>query len=880
MTCPRALATALAGTAVMAFVALGASIPAEAGSAVVATATPAAPADGFQATRTVERTFTEADGSVATVSSHQVTVRADHTQNLRGRERVLVSWSGAQPSGGRASNPFGENGLQQEYPVVVMQCRGTDDPTLPAARQLRPETCWTASVAQRSQTLRSTSEASWVHDVHNTEADKQRVSGIDPIPADECPSADIAPYFTHLTEFAAVNGTVYPACDADSMPPEAAVGAAFPAAELSAFTDENGTGEVQFEVRSDVENESLGCNDDVACSIVVIPISGISCDQASTPTTLGDRSCRKLGRFAPGSSNFANDGIDLAVGPALWWSESNWRNRFTIPISFGLPPDTCDVLDSRAPTGFYGSELLAQAALQWSPAYCLNKARFKFQLNQLSDVAGFNLMLSGEGAAAVVSSVHENVGADPVAYAPTAVTGFAIGYVIDRPGNAGEYTQLRMNARLLAKLLTQSYLGSDLGRGHPGMSGNPLSIVTDPEFVALNPGLTSTNQEAAATVLSLSNSSDVIEQVTEYIAADADAMAFVNGEPDPSGMVVNPEYVGLSLPTPEVPLLDTYVPETQNTCRQANPSVYFSQLAAPVTTMRKIAEALLDAWPNVQTRCDFDLSTQQFKTGRIERQSYGSRFMLGIVSLGDLERYGLRSAALKVGDAAFVGPTGRGLANAISLTQQTRKRGPFVLDQADVSSARNAYPGTMVVYTAAKTRGLDPETARKVAQFIRVSTTEGQEQGSGNGQLPAGYLPISRTGATAGLYASAQAVADAVEAQDPPETDPPTPVDPPVDPVDEPGTSAPPGAGIGGVPDLVLPDLEPPATDAVGQVPASGVPVAGEVPPAGLLATASTESETSAVAGSLFPVLLLVGFLGLMAATGSRFFVRRPEVPA
>ena len=68
-----------------------------------------------------------------------------------------------------------------------------------------------------------------------------------------------------------------------------------------------------------------------------------------------------------------------------------------VPITFGLPPDACDILDPRAPTGFYGSELLAQAALQWSPAYCLNKKRFKFQLNQMSDEAGWNLMESGGG---------------------------------------------------------------------------------------------------------------------------------------------------------------------------------------------------------------------------------------------------------------------------------------------------------------------------------------------------------------------------------------------------------------------------------------------------------------------------------------------------
>ena len=226
---------------------------------------------------------------------------------------------------------------------------------------------------------------------------------------------------------------MYEACDSAHMAPEAAVDAAFPAAEIAAFTDTTGAGSVEFEVRSDVENESLGCNHKVECSIVVIPINGLSCDTPSEPASIEDEACRKGGRFTPGSSNFANDGVDQSVSPALWWSASNWANRFAIPVTFGLPPDTCDILDPRPPTGFYGSELLAQASLQWSPAYCLDKKRFKFQHNQMSDEAGFNLMEGGGGAAAVVSSEHERRGDDPVAYAPTAVTGFSIGYVIDRP---------------------------------------------------------------------------------------------------------------------------------------------------------------------------------------------------------------------------------------------------------------------------------------------------------------------------------------------------------------------------------------------------------------------------------------------------------------
>ncbi|HEY1116197.1 MAG TPA: hypothetical protein VGE43_00745, partial [Acidimicrobiales bacterium] len=296
--------------------------------------------DAWTATKTITRQFVQPDGTTYSFPSHTVTVTAEHTKNLRGRQRILIKWKGAQPSGGRASNPYGENGLNQEYPVVVLQCRGVDDPSLPKKEQLSPDNCWTASVAQRSQITRSESEATWTHDLFATPEDKARISGADPFPsAEECPTADIAPYFTRLTPFVTAKGETFPACDADHMPPEAAVGAAFPPAEVAAFTDLDGTGSVQFEVRSDVENESLGCNDKVACSIVVIPIAGISCDQPSSPMTLADQACRKGGRFPAGSSNFANEGADQAVSPALWWSASNWKNRFAIPITFGLPPD-------------------------------------------------------------------------------------------------------------------------------------------------------------------------------------------------------------------------------------------------------------------------------------------------------------------------------------------------------------------------------------------------------------------------------------------------------------------------------------------------------------------------------------------------------------
>ena len=821
--------------------------PASATSAAVATTS------GFHATKTLTRDRF-VNGASTSTDTRDVTVDVDKTTELRGRERIRVSWSGAHPSGGRAANPYGEAGLAQEYPVVILQCRGRDDDTLPAAEQLAPSTCWTSTRQQRTQSA-SEAAAVWRHDAYATEAQRDRISGVASFPpAASC--TDVPILSTHVTTFAAANGTVFPACSSETMPPEAAVGASYPPSEIAAFTDVDGTGSTQFEVRSDLENESLGCSHTVACSVVVIPIMGISCLDA-------DPVCNKAGRFAPGSSNFAHDGVDDTVSPLYWWSPSNWRNRFSVPITFGLPPDACDVLDKRSPTAFYGSELMSQATLQWAPAYCLRKDRFKFQHNRMADEAAFSLMESGQAPGAFLSSKRDIEGGDPVGYAPIAVTGFAVSYMIDKPDNAGELTALRLTPRLLAKLLTQSYPASDLGRQHPGLETNPLSINLDPEFKALNPGLDDRAREAAATVLSLSQSSDVVRTLTEYMAADKDATAFVKGQPDPWGMKVNPSYKGISLPLSEWPLKDTFVPTSSQECLRANPSVYLSQVAAPVSYLRTVAEAVLDAWPNAQTRCDRPTSTDPWKLGRIDRQGIGARFMLGITSLGDAARFGLRTAQLQTTRKRFAGPDTASLTAAVKHATRPARLAPFTIKQVALQKDPRAYPGTMVVHAAARTAHLGQSDAAKVASFIRTATTEGQKPGPGNGQLPGGFLPIRRTGATAALFESAAQVADAVAAQNGAATTTAPLVDQTPETRPQPSARIEGGGPVdsGGAPPVVPAAPTTPETVSTKPVKATVATAPKEV-----ASSIPTTTETSKVARTLIPLLL---FVGLLSGLGS-----------
>ncbi|MGZ6921070.1 MAG: hypothetical protein ACXVGS_17855 [Oryzihumus sp.] len=838
------------------------------GSSVVA-GVGAAPADGlvpgpsaragsdaWSASHDVTRVHYLPGQADPVTDTNHVTVSVDRHTDLQSRERIDVSWTGAHPTGGRAGNPYGETGLDQEYPVVILECRGVDDPAAPADQQVSPDTCWTNTVQERSQSD-DEARAVWRDDLYATDADKAAVSGLDPgsLPADCAPVQQGTAY--HFTPFRAADGTVFTACDSTHLPPEAAVGSVDPPNEVMAYTSPDGTGSAQVEIRTETENASLGCSHTVACTLVVVPIMGLSCADDSAW-------CNKTGAYAPGSHNDGTTGAQQAVSPAYWWSASNWRNRFSVPLGFALPPSTCTLLGQGPPVPFYGSELLSQAALQWSPAYCLDAKRFNWQANTMPDEAAFALMQDGTAAAAEVTGRVE--GDDRVGYAPTAVSGFGIAFNVDDPTTGLQRTSLKLDARLLAKLLTESYPGDSIGALHPGLGDNPWSLQTDPEFLELNPGLGlafgRTSSLAAATLLALSTGSGVMQQLTSYLAHDKDAMAFIDGRPDPWGMKVNPAYRHLALPVSTWPLLDTWVPTgTGNTCLDQNEAPYLPKIAAPVSSLRLISQAMLFNWPNVQTACEKDVSTGLFKLGRIGRQDISQRFMLGLVTLGDAARYGLPVASLQASPGHYVAPTDASLGAALGLTHQSERLKPFDLDQSDVRHSATAYPGTKIVYTAARTSGLDHDVAQHVAQFIDVSTSEGQVAGRGNGQLPGGYLPIASRGVTADLYRSAQQVRAAVLAQQAPATPAPTPTPTPTTPTPG-GTSG--GVTGGGVPGAGTPPggVAPPAAPSTSP---SAAPA-----PAPTAVAAPTARVSSAVGGGVLPVLLLGALVAGTAAVASR----------
>ncbi len=796
---------------------------------------------------------------------------------MQDHERITVKWTGAHVTGGRSLNPYGESGLPQEYPVVLMECRGVDPKdypggTVPSGHEaVSPETCWTNTYFQRTNSA-NPGEGIWEQDAANGD-NTDHIQGISPgdLPA----NCNVNANFDYdITPFRAHGGKLFAGCSSQSMPPEATVNSVSIPNEVYAFTNTDGTGTFPFEVRTALENQSLGCSSTVPCTLEVIPIDGINCDKPDV-----NAACNQTGDLPPGRVNTGQAPQD-AVAPAFWASASNWERRVPVPLKFSPPPSVCTVASAGKPVPFYGSELLDQTALQWVPAYCLNKQRFNWQDNVMPDDAAFALMQSGQAAAAEVSA--RGAGDNGIGYAPTAATGWAVAFDIDKPDNAGQQMTIKLNALLLAKLLTESYPGStSVAASHPGFAHNPLSLNLDPDFSRLNPGLDLSHwSEAAATLLANSTSSQVMYQVSSYIASDPKAMAFIDGRPEHDGpytMRVNPAYQHMKLPVDSWPQLDTWQFKTApNSCLKAQGNAmppYMPLIANPVTSLQLVAQAMLYNWPNVETGCTgTGTPDDPYQLGRVAPQGVGNRFMLGLVTLGDAQRYGLTTAKLQAAPGHYVAADSAGIKAALALATRTGTMRPFVLTQARIHGSTKAYPGAMLVYTAAKTYGLPAATAQDVAQFIRVSSTQGQQPGRGNGQLAAGYVPITNSGVTRAFYQQAQQVAAAVAAQKAPPT--PTSSHPSGSPSPPPAAGPPPGptsqGGLPGVPPGGAPPGTAPSTApaALPSTPSGTVPLADAQ-------LARTAAVTSSAGAGLLVGLLVVGALASLGAVATRTVLAR-----
>jgi hypothetical protein len=759
-----------------------------------------ASAPAFTQTKTIERTNL-INGQVQVVDSRTVTLNVSTTTNLIGRQPITVSWSGAHPTGGiQEGTPDVTAAGIQEYPMVLLECHGT-------TASITPEDCWTSTPSERYIAAQSSygNFAPWMLDEYAPPGSAQRTTDFNepnPLPSG-CTDSDTTSPQAWLP-YVTPGGTTYLIGPGGNcgMPNEMSglggIGEV-PSNETFAATNLGGAGSAQFDVWDTTIDPDLGCSDTVACALVAIPIMGISCDPAGSGLSDTDPAvalCENTGYWAPGAVNSSisptapGTNVDLAVQGSLWWAASNWRNRFVVPLAFAPPSNFCSISGTgNNSVDTYGSELLDQAELQWQPHFCQGSNPFTLEYAPIPEPEAATELQGGQIEAALVTDQPSGGFSQPVVHAPVAETGFAISFAIDNSAGL-PVTSLNLDPRLLAKLLTESYPGlSDLESDPellhactgsnpikaPGSTEctNPLDITLDPEFQALNPGVPKGvgATVAASVLLALSTQSDVMYALTSYINDDPAARAWLNGTPDPWGMVVNSTYKDIQLPVASWPLLSDWTPPSWTNGGSAEFSPCFQSsstpppalpfLAAPVPDLPDIAEDLQFADVQSEAICQANLNDPAAsKMIALGAQGIGHRFMLAVTSLADSERYDLPTASLLTYTApgtpaqftsaagmTFVAPTNDSLSSAASLLTPDAADGgwdfPYSLYQQDSTKAEQAYPGTMLVYADIPTQGLSAADAADYAAFLTFVAGPGQDPGNGVGQLPAGYLPMT-----------------------------------------------------------------------------------------------------------------------------------------
>ncbi len=788
-------------------------------------------APAFQRTETITRDMLTS-GVKSTVDTRVFSLSVSKTQNLHGLEVLDVSWTGAHPTQNITPDPndvsggAGRSAVSQEYPVVLMQCRGIDSPDAPPGQRLDPTTCWRSSAFQ-TYFADSAAFPPWRLDLYATADQRAGVVGEPSNAAAACGAlinAGSTPS-RYWVPFKAVNGTVYSGGPGGcgGLPPEAnqASGSlAFPSNETYAPTGTDGRGSTKFYVLNAADNSSLGCSQTIACSLVVVPVMGMSCDVAAAglppedvpPTSTADADlarCETVG--GPPQSD------DIAVAGSLWWAASNWRNRVSVPLSFAPVGDPCAVAGHNGDIEIYGSELMTEATSQWDPHFCLDSSLFTLKHVQTAEPQARHALASGSGVEAVYSAyAPPGTYPGPVVNAPVALTGFAIAFDIS-DASGSEVTSLKLTPRLLAKLLTESYTANGF-IPTPSMVLNPESLARDQEFWTLNPGIPRSTIPTGAAMVALSSDSDVMYALTSYIYSDPEARAWLDGAPDPWGAVVNPHYrtdhKEVALPTSSWPLLDT-VPNTAaannnlsgGVCTPLVTIPYLPLVAAPAHSLQQLSQTMEFAQPLAPLNCNVD-SAGNFSLSALPRQSPNARFMIGVVSLGEASRLELDTASLQSqvapgspaqfsGDGrTFVAPSDASLRAAAGLLAPDSNTQTFQIPPEAIATSpggAGAYPGTMLLNAEIPTQGLPSADAQRYSQFLQFAAGPGQTPGTETGQLPAGYLPMTAANGMGRLVAYTQAAAKAVAAQD--GTVPPVDPNAPASPTPSSSSSGPGSAG-------------------------------------------------------------------------------------
>jgi hypothetical protein len=638
-------------------------------------------------------------------------VTVEQTKGLRS-QAVRVSWTGGQPTL-TASGPFGADYLQ------IMQCWG-NSPDGPDRTQCEfgqgPLLSAGAGglVSQRQVGNPSAQDVNHLYDPAETEYPR------------EGPTRGFIPFRPAVGDAVSDQtnlGTYFSNQNTNEQPYNS--------------TGADGSGQSIFHLDSSADSDVLNCGavaegetQPQPCWLVVVP----------------------RGTHEPDGTVFKSSAGLLTS--AL--SASNWAQRIVFRLDFAPNESFCPIGQLERPTT--GSEMIQEAMGAWEPSLCTGE-KITYSYDQQSDDVARDLVLGGAEGSAGLAFIQRPVqpppGSAPFVHAPVAISGLVIGYNIEVSGSSVQVPRLRLNARLVAKLLTQSYHcdlpgpNSQVFRGKLPQT-NPTTLYQDPEFKALNAGFRGIGPCQGGLIVP-QNPSDAGAQLWRWLRSDPDAANFLKGKPDPWGMKINASFLDEHADAADSTLADfprpdptAWVPAPDHpdlTVNGVGVNPFGGSLHDDATRVR-------DAYNQALTTPDL-LNQPPKLTGN--PQQPGMRFEIGLTDVATATRYRLGTAELLNAHGDFVSPTIDAMTKAVNAMKESGTSG--VLDQNPALRTPGAYPLTSVTYAAAST-GLDAKARSDYATLIRFAAGSGQTPGIGLGLLPPGYAPL-----TPALKEQAQAAA-------------------------------------------------------------------------------------------------------------------------
>ncbi|MET9396181.1 hypothetical protein [Kitasatospora sp. NPDC002965] len=558
-------------------------------------------------------------------------------------------------------------------------------------------------------------------------------------------------------------------------PPQGTTAPDLPSNMAIAVTGADGSGTAPIEVRSSRLSPSLGCDAAHPCSIVVeanyggdpLDLYGMRNGQPDCADHMIDND----GAIFYTATDVIMTGYENPFTGMNGNEQCAWANRVVIPLTFNATPEDCGVRANDFVVS--GLEMLNRAMQQWITGLCLGKTPLTVQYSSGGgEPQARQSFLRGTRDVGLTALPDRDPPTRPYVYAPLATTGISVAFLVDSP-TGRQIRDMKLNARLVAKLLTQSYRAP--GIEMPTVGNNPNCIFADEEFRSLNPlpptsGLAwpecGGGPEKSLPIV-LGTSTDLTYQLTSWIASDPEAARFLEGEQDPWGTRVNtrymrPEFGGY--PTDQLVREDdsggvetpggTPLPDHVKHWKQFEWNPLQTSLNQVLRFIQQGQVTAKQANPDAQGNHP-----------SFYPQVIGERMLFAILDSAQAKAYAIPEASLKNAAGAFVSPSRDTLQSAVADMPVDPATGTQLLPYGATDSAyardQRAYPLTTVQYAMVPTGGVPAEKAAAIGTFLKTVTDTGQLYGVEPGRLPEGFLALTKE-----QRAQAQDAVQHVTAQD------------------------------------------------------------------------------------------------------------------